>query len=325
MFAQERAIFAIALIGTLLALASSAEAATLFRTWVSNTGDDGHSCDISAPCQTFNGAYANTTVGGEITCLNDGNYGVLNIEHSLTVNCQYSIGGLLTGNGVSTVSISAGAGSVVTLRGLDFDFAGETLFDCPGGNGTISFTGGGVLHLQKMKINHYNASGCSGVLFAPSSDATLDVSDSDITDNGNGGTSGGVNIAASPGVHVNVTVTRTQIQGNYFGIICDGRGGGTIHATISDSVVSGNAEDGITALSSGSSVVLTVDQTKVAGNLAGLFAGGSNAGILARNSTVFNNTVGLDATGGGTLYTYGNNSVNGNTTNGAFTGSAGLQ
>jgi hypothetical protein len=29
--------------------------------------------------------------------------------------------------------------------------------------------------------------------------------------------------------------------------------------------------------------------------------------------------------GGGALYTYGNNSVNGNTTNGAFTGTAGLQ
>jgi hypothetical protein len=47
--------------------------------------------------------------------------------------------------------------------------------------------------------------------------------------------------------------------------------------------------------------------------------------MLARNTTVYGNAIGLDAIGGGTLYTYGNNSVNGNATNGAFTGTAGLQ
>jgi hypothetical protein len=72
--------------------------------------------------------------------------------------------------------------------------------------------------------------------------------------------------------------------------------------------------------------VLVLDQTKVTGNsAAGLFVSGSNAGMLARNSTVSGNTVGLDAINGGTLSTYGNNSVNGNTTNGAFTGTVGLQ
>jgi hypothetical protein len=65
-----------------------------------------------------------------------------------------------------------------------------------------------------------------------------------------------------------------------------------------------------------------IDQTEVSGNLAGLFANGSNAGMLTRNSTAFNNTIGLDAANGGTLHTYGNYSVNGNATNRAFTGTA---
>jgi hypothetical protein len=52
---------------------------------------------------------------------------------------------------------------------------------------------------------------------------------------------------------------------------------------------------------------------------------GSNAGILARNTTVYGNAIGLDAANGGAPFTYGNNSVNGNTTNGAFTGTVGLQ
>jgi hypothetical protein len=187
----------------------------------------------------------------------------------------------------------------------------------------INFTGAGVLHVEKVKLNHMSAT--YGIYFGPTGPATLDVSDSTITDNGNSGTLAGVYIQPQSGAQANVTVTRTQIQGNYFGIFGDGRQGGTIRATIKDSVVSGSTENGITALSSGSSVVLIVDHTEVSGNLAGLFAGGGNAGILASSSTIFNNTVGLDTVNGGALYTYGNNRVNGNTTNGAFTGSAGLQ
>ena len=40
---------------------------------------------------------------------------------------------------------------------------------------------------------------------------------------------------------------------------------------------------------------------------------------------MFDNTIGLDAANGGALFTYGNNSVNGNVTNEAFTGTVGLQ
>jgi hypothetical protein len=112
-------------------------------------------------------------------------------------------------------------------------------------------------------------------------------------------------------------------SGNYFGVVADGTQGGTIRDTISDSVVSGNTENGITMSSSGSSVVFIVDQTKVSGNFHGLVAGGTGAAMLARNTSVFNNTAGLYAVSGGTLYSYGNNSVNGN--NGSFTGTVGLQ
>jgi hypothetical protein len=295
---------------------------------VSNTGNDSSTCgDPATPCGSFTQAFDNTEAGGEITCLNAGNFGGLIITHSITVDCQYSIASLAVDINVPSFGVAAPAGSVVTLRGLDFDFAGVAAgFNCSGGaNGIFVFSGGGMLHLQKMKINHVISAGCNGVAFAPTSNATLDITDSDITDNGASGTVAGIYIQPAANIEANVTITRTQIQGNYFGIIGDGRQGGTIRATIKDSVVSGSTENGITALSSGSSVVFLIDQTEVSGNLAGLFAGGSNAGMLARNSTVFNNTIGLDTADGGTLYTYGNNSVNGNKTNGTFTGTAGLQ
>jgi hypothetical protein len=88
--------------------------------------------------------------------------------------------------------------------------------------------------------------------------------------------------------------------------------------------MSGNTQNGITASSSGSSVVLILDQTKVSddGN-HGLAAAGSGAGMLVRNSTIFSNGGGLFSENGGTLYSYGNNSVNGN--DGTFTGTVGQQ
>jgi hypothetical protein len=320
MYTIVRPMFAVGLAIAPVLLSAPAEAATLLHTWVSSTGSNEASCDITAPCADFSGAYTNTTAGGEITCLNSGNYGaIMTISHSITINCESAIGSISISDGsIGLITISTGASDTVTLRVLDLDGTGQTFLDP-----LINFTGAGVLHVEKVKLNHMSAT--YGIFFGPNGSATLDVSDSIITDNGNSGTLAGVYIEPPAGVQANVTITRTLIQRNYFGVFGDGRQGGTIRATIKDSVVSGNTENGITALSSGSSVVLIVDQTEVSGNLAGLFAGGGNAGILASNSTVFNNTVGLDTANGGGLYTYGNNRVNGNTTNGAFTGTAGLQ
>jgi len=336
MFTNRQLLFALALTLAPVALAGPAAAAgTQVQTWVSDTGSDSSTtCQITAPCATFNGAYGKTLIGGEIKCLNSGDYGVVAITNSITINCQYSIGAI--GDGAAVFSIDAPAGSVITLRGLDLDAgAGDDVATCMSPLGEINFTGGGVLHLQKVKINHMTNSNSAGgggtpcgegILFAPTSNATLDITDSDITDNGTGGILAGIYIKPQSGIEANVTITRSQVQGNYFGIVGDGRSGGTISATISDSVVSGNAENGITVISSGSSVVFMIDQTKVTGNAAaGLFAGGSGAGMLARNTTVFKNGYGLDIVNGGALYSYGNNSVAGNATNGAFTGTVGLQ
>ena len=56
-------------------------------------------------------------------------------------------------------------------------------------------------------------------------------------------------------------------------------------------------------------------------------AGGSTAAIMARNTTVTGNTAaGLFTVNGGQLFSYGNNSVDGNNgNNGAFTGMATLK
>jgi subtilase family serine protease len=298
----------------------------LSHTWVDSAGSDTGSCDLSAPCQTFAGAFAKTSAGGEITCANSSDFGQVLITHAITIDCKNAIGSQTSLGGANTsgITIVTNSTDTVVLRGLDVDGLGLNSGTCSGG--LISFSGAGTLHLQKMKINHMILTNCDGVLFAPESNSALDITDSDITDNISNALGGGVYIVPQSGVEAKVTVANTRLNGDYFGIVGDGRSGGIIQATISDSVVSGNSENGITALSAGSSVMFMIDQTKVSGNAAaGLFADGSNAGMLARNTSVSNNAIGLYSGGGGTLYSYGNNSVNGNSTNGAFTGTVGLQ
>jgi hypothetical protein len=290
-------------------------------TYISSSGMDTNDCATPATaCANFDIALSKTNNYGEIDCVGTGDFsGAFGISQSVTIDCAGAVGSILGGIQISQRDI------VVRLRNLSFNGGGYGFF-------AIDAQTMAALYVENCVITNYNAANSTqapyiGIKFEPTTNAQLFVSNSVISDNGAsvGSLSGGIYVVPGPGVTATVSIDHSQINGNYFGVVGDGRPGGTIGALIKDSVVSGNTENGITAISSGSSVVFTIDQTAVSGNLAGLFAGGSNAGMLVDNTSVFKNTVGLDAAGGGTLFTYGNNRVNGNTTNGAFTGTAALQ
>jgi hypothetical protein len=313
-----------------LVFAAPATAATLEHTWVASTGSDSNNCDRPTPCADFQTAYNKTTAGGEITCVDGGNFYGINITHSITVNCEGAVASNTQPGGADydLIVVNVAATDSVVLQGLDLDGQAYSPGGFGNGNcegrGMIEFTGAGALHVHKMKINHYSLA--CGILFAPNGAAKLDVVDSYISDNGSSGTGAGIYILPASSVQAEVTITRTQIEHNWFGIIADGTQGGSILGTITDSVVSGSTYNGVTVSSTGSSVVFEVDRTTVAGNFHGLVAGGSGAGMLISSTGVFNNSAGLFTTGGGVLYSYGNNRVNGNNGNdGSFTGTVGLQ
>ena len=170
-----------------------------------------------------------------------------------------------------------------------------------------------------MKINNLRGPGL-GIRFAPNGAAKLFVSDSHITDNGSSGFAAGILIQPASGVLANVTIDRTRIENNFFGMVADGSAGGSVGGEVQVSVVSGNVNNGITVNTSGTNVTLAVDNTTVANNNYGLVASGTNAGMLVSRSFITANATGLFASGASALYSYGDNRVNGNTTSdGAFT------
>jgi len=296
--------------------------------YVSNTGNDNNPCTTPATaCKSISAALSQTQDYGEIDCINADNYSAGNpvvISQSVTINCgrNGTIGSIY-----GAIAIN-GSGIVVILRNINFSNIGFGAYG-------LNVQNIAALYIENCTFTNYTSAPLAesappylAIKYEPTENSQLFLINSIIDNNGwnVSGISGGLYILPSAGVTVNVTINHSKINGNMFGIVGDGRSGGIIKGTITDSVVSGSTENGITALSSGSSVVFMIDQTKVSRNLAaGLYVSGRNAGILARNSTVYGNAIGLDAASGGTLFTYGNNSVNGNTTNGAFTGTVGLQ
>src|SRR5262245_21620326 len=100
---------------------SSIAHAQLTRTWVSGVGSDANPCSRTAPCQTFLGAFGKTVPGGEITVLDPGNYGPVNITNAVTINGDGSLAGILTIPANSGIVVTAGANDVVRIRGISIN------------------------------------------------------------------------------------------------------------------------------------------------------------------------------------------------------------
>jgi hypothetical protein len=201
----------------------------------------------------------------------------------------------------------------VTLRNLTITFSNGIL------NPGIDFKDGAALFVENCVIDGFNMG--LGIMFEPSSNAKLYVTDSIIKNNGNTGTEAGIYVKPGSGAQANITVERSRIENNFFGIIADGSGGGTIGGVVRDSVVSGSANNGITTSSTGTSTTLVVQNASVAANAFGLAAAGPNAGILVTRSAINYNGTGVF----GAIYSYGDNSLNGNGADGAFAAKLGLQ
>src|SRR5262245_44947969 len=89
------------------------------RSWVSGSGNDANPCARTAPCLTFQGAILKTNPGGEINCLDQGDFGPAVIARSVSIRCVGVTVGVLTD--VFGFLVNSPAGSEVLLEGLDID------------------------------------------------------------------------------------------------------------------------------------------------------------------------------------------------------------
>lgn len=268
------------------------------RTWVSGVGDDVNACSRFAPCRTFAGAIAKTSLGGEINVLDAGGYGMVTIGKSITIDGSGTFSSTLAGAGMHGILINITAASdsakTVRLRGLSINGVGTAM------------DGIRIMAASQVFVE----------------DVVID-----------GVSRHGINVAAS-GAYISLKGTTIRNAAK-FGINLEpGGNAATAMLAIESSNVS-TCEAGLFA-SRGTSV--TARDSAFLHNQTGVAAEGSDValvncivahgdrGLIARansairiSRTVTRNQTGLGNAGSGKIISFQNNVVHGNGTDGAPT------
>jgi hypothetical protein len=304
---------------TLIAVSSTAHAVQ-DRSFVRADGGAGFNCsDHLNACTTFTSALTNTNPGGVIYCLNSVLDGAISITKSITIDCTNTNSSVVAVGANAAITIN-GAGIVVTLRGLKI--RGQ------GGSFGVNVINAAAVIIEDSSISNFNVAPAVGIKFAPSAGAQLVVTDTSITGNGSGAAGGGIVINPAAGGFAQVTLNRVSVAKNVFGIVADGTGSSTgINMTIADSVSSSNGQDGVIAVTpgGGAPIGVYVKNTKSAYNATGIRSIGPGVTVRVDGSSVIGNSTGLSFSGGGALLSAGNNMIQANGANGAFSGTVGLQ
>jgi hypothetical protein len=310
-----RRVSSLALLTITLSLTLPAHATLLTRTFVSSGGLDSNPCTVTQPCSTFAHAYTLTAANGIIAALDPGKYGPLAITGPITIN----------GNGWAAVTAPAGGDGFainavsgnVTLIGLEIDGAGAA-------NNGIHFSSGGSLTVTDCILQNFAVTGGggfsgNGILIAPSS-GTLDfaITNTTVSNNALNGLSYLGNLSPTT---VNGVIDGVTATANDYGIIITMGNGSATSVTVSNSIVGNNTQAGIYAdNTSAGTMVLSIDNASVGNNGTGVWALNAAQVTLGRSVVTANSNGVSNSTSPNTLYSYGDNEINLNTTD--FAGTA---
>ena len=281
-------------------LALSPALAQAPRTWVSGTGDDNNPCSRTAPCKTFQGALDNnkTAAGGEINCLDPGDFGRVLITFSVTISCEAGTAGILAPTPNSGIYIAAATTDVISLRGLDIEGQGT-------GGGGIYIQTAKAVHIENCTIRNFRGGSLtSGIEISglDSYTAFLFVVDTVISDN-----TSGVRFVSSGGYASlkNVVITGSTLDGL-------AQFESNTYVNITGSIVSGN---GRWAVFNRLASTVNIDRSTIANNGTGLNADLGST-IRASGNNIYNNTTGILIANGAAVQSDGTNK-HGNSNGGA--------
>lgn len=279
---------------------------TVIRTWVASTGADTNACTRTAPCATFAHALTVTTAGGEIDVVDAGDYGPVTINKAVTIdggNANASI--VQTAMNSAAITVTAGAGSTVTLRHLSVNGNNST-----GQNGIFAQFGGQLV-IEDCKIGNVDSIGLN--LYVPK---TL------VTNTTISNCNACIFSIASGNTPALLSLSHVTLSGQFYGLIETTSGnavGPTGAADISRSLIVQNLGFGLDCQATGTSI--SVSHCTVSGNGTSVYV--ENGGLIRLNDTdILNSAVGIDTAGRGNpgiVSTARNNRNAGNGTPGAPT------
>ena len=302
------ALFAAVLGLVLIGLATSSThpalaVGTQIRTFVASTGSDANPCSRVAPCRTFGAALAQTASGGEIVALDSGGYGAVTISQAVTIVAAPGIQASISPSSGAAITVSAGASDVVVLRNL--------YLNAQGAEYGIWYQAAAALHIENLVINGFTT---IGIYMNLATASDLYVADTIVRNNGNQG----IYLYSNSGI-ADVSIVRTLLEHNGDGIVA----ADNVRASVKDTIVSGNTGTGVFVSSSIAPVQLNLEGSVVSTNATAIFASssGSTAIVRVSNCSVTGNNTGVFANTNGSILSRLNNTLEGNTINGTFSGS----
>jgi hypothetical protein len=282
------------------------------RVFVAATGSDSNPCTFTSPCRTFQHAHDTVAANGEINALDPAGYGPLTITKPISIQ-GHGFAEISVPNGGTGITISAGFGDIISLRGLILDGTG---------GGTLGILFDTALSLTVVDCVARNMI-TDGLRFVSNATTTqsLAVSNSYFTDNNIG-----IQIRTANSGTVVAAIDRTGMYGNSGnGLFVNGFGGtGGLFVAVTDSVAANNGFAGLgsgfeVASTTGHSISnLSLTHSLVEGNIIGVQANGPASTLWLAQSTLTGNASGFSTASGGVINTYLDNY---NTSNGAGTGS----
>jgi hypothetical protein len=243
------------------------------RTWVSGVGDDANPCSRTAPCKTFAGAISKTAAGGEIDALDPAGYGAVTITKSITIDGGGGQVASVLVAGTNGIVVQAGPTYVVTLRNLRINGIKGT---ASGGLNGIRYLSGAALHVENCNIFGFTQDGINATT---SASAALFVTDTFLTNNGNG---------------VQIAPTAPNIRSVFVRVRAQGNSGFGFYIHPSSGVGAGTVIEDSSAVVNGTGIGVT------------------GATLYLGNSVIIRNNFGVSITGGSVL-SYKTNMIDGNT------------
>jgi parallel beta helix pectate lyase-like protein len=296
-------------------LAAASAAHAIPRTFVS-AGGGGATCTRAAPCATFQAAHNAADAAGEINCVDSGEFGPVTITKSITIDCAGTLGAISHSSAGVTV---ATPGIVVRLRNLTIrGLVGSTT------SRGVQFTNGAALFVENCIITNMGTSTtlANGISVFPADGVTLKLFVSDTVVGNNTGSGILVDPNGSGSARLVIDNVRAEKNGVQGIRTIGNTSTGPIVVHIRNSVVTGNGSDGIRSLTAavGSISSITVDRSSSTLNGShGIVSQGQGAFILVGRSTVMSNFIGTEAAMSGRIFSYQNNHLTGNVTDGVPT------
>ncbi|WP_136626653.1 hypothetical protein [Bradyrhizobium macuxiense] len=301
-------------------IGAGAASAQNAKSYVSSTGSDSNPCTFALPCRTFQHGHDQTNTGGELYALdNAADYGALVINRGIAIFSPQDSGATRASISVasgSAITVNAPANATVTLVNLELR-----------GQGTAD---NGVLFNTGALLQVYGGSYCCfggaapngfGVKFAPSAFSRLLVSGANISGNGTASTGAAVQVNPQSGGAAYVNLREITAYNNAFGLAMDTTGSTNgVNSVIHGGTMQYNRQDGIVAVGGAPIGLLIDDNALLLGNAGfGVRAIGTGVNVRLNQANIVGNGTGVAGVSGGSILSYGNNSIDGNGTNGTPT------